>query len=199
MNPALLRKLAWLLCSLPLVYLVVQAARVQLGANPVETLEHETGSWALILFLCSLAITPVRRVTGRNELAPLRRTFGLFGFFYAALHFFVYLLLDRSLLWSEIVVDFTKRPYVMLGMAALVLFATLAATSPKRVVKALGAKRWKRVHQLVYLAVPLAVAHFMWTKWDKNLLERPLVYAAVVLALLAWRVWVYAKARRQVA
>lgn len=184
----LLRKAAWFVCSLPLGWLVYLTFSLNLGANPVETLEHETGAWALIFLLCCLAITPLRLLTGRNEIARLRRTFGLFAFAYAVLHVFVYLVLDRSLLVSELILDLTKRPYVMLGVAAFFALLILAATSPKRVVKKLGAANWKNIHKLVYVAATLAVAHFLWLKWDKNLLERPLVYAAVLAVLLMFRV-----------
>lgn len=188
-NPLVLRRLAWVACSVPFVVLLVNVFTVNLGANPVETVERETGSWALIFLLCSLAITPLRTVTGHNEIAMLRRTFGLFAFTYALVHFCAYLFLDRSLLFSEIVLDLTKRPYVMLGAAALTGLFVLALTSPRRVVKRMGAVRWKKVHKLVYLVAVLAVAHFLWLKWDKNLLEKPLVYAAVLCVLLGFRVF----------
>ncbi|HEX4843255.1 MAG TPA: protein-methionine-sulfoxide reductase heme-binding subunit MsrQ [Limnobacter sp.] len=191
MSPQRLKHLAWVLCALPMVWLTVQAFTLNLGANPVETLEHETGSWALVLLLCSLAVTPVRRLTGWNALAPLRRTLGLFAFSYACVHVLVYAVLDRSLLWSELVLDLTKRPYVMLGAAAFMGLLVLAVTSPKRVVKKLGAVTWKRVHMLVYAAAALAVAHFTWLKWDKNLLDRPATYAVVLAVLLTWRIWFY--------
>ncbi|WP_288106351.1 protein-methionine-sulfoxide reductase heme-binding subunit MsrQ [Limnobacter sp.] len=182
------RRLAWLLCSLPFFWLLLGAFTVNLGANPVETLEHETGSWALNFLLASLAVTPLRTLTGRHELAPLRRTLGLFGFSYAVLHFSIYLFLDRSLLWSEILKDLTKRPYVMLGMATLLTLLVLACTSPKRMVRRLGAQRWKVIHRLAYLAAPLAVGHYLWLKWDKNLLEDPMIYAAVLASLLGYRI-----------
>ncbi|HEY1059194.1 MAG TPA: protein-methionine-sulfoxide reductase heme-binding subunit MsrQ [Limnobacter sp.] len=188
-QPQVLRRMAWVLASLPLVGLVAKALAIELGANPVETLEHETGSWALILLLCSLAVTPVRHLTGWGFIAPLRRTLGLFGFAYAALHVLIYAVLDRSLLWSELLADLVKRPYVMLGMAAFVLLLVLACTSTKTMVKRLGAGRWKAVHRAVYLAVPLAVLHFTWLKLDKNLLARPLGYAAVLGVLLGLRLW----------
>ena len=182
-----LRRLAWVACSLPLLLLVYRALTLKLGGNPVEALEHELGSWALIFLLCSLSITPLRQWFKRPELAVLRRTFGLFAFSYALLHVLVYAVLDRGLLVSELLTDLSKRPYVMLGAAAFVLLALLAATSPKRVVRALGAARWKTIHLAVYVAASLAVAHFMWLKWDKNLLDRPLMYLAVLVLLLAVR------------
>ncbi|HEX4918312.1 MAG TPA: protein-methionine-sulfoxide reductase heme-binding subunit MsrQ [Limnobacter sp.] len=191
LSPQRLRHLAWALCALPMVWLTVQAFTLNLGANPVETLEHETGGWALVLLLFSLGVTPVRRLTGWNALAPLRRTLGLFAFSYACVHVLVYALLDRSLLWSELVLDLTKRPYVMLGAAAFMGLLVLAVTSPKRVVKKLGATAWRRMHMLVYAVATLAVAHFTWLKWDKNLLDRPAMYAAVLAVLLAWRIWFY--------
>lgn len=187
LDAVVLRRLVWVACSVPFFLLMYRALTLTLGGNPVEALEHELGSWALIFLLCSLSITPLRQWLKRPELAVLRRTFGLFAFSYALLHVLVYAVLDRGLLVSELLTDLSKRPYVMLGAGAFVLLTLLAATSPKRVVRALGARRWKQVHWAVYAAAGLAVAHFMWLKWDKNLLERPLMYMVVLLVLLACR------------
>lgn len=188
-SPVALRRAAWVLCSVPLALLISRALTESLGANPVETLERELGIWALIFLMCSLSVTPLRVATGRTELAPLRRTLGLAGFWYAALHVLVYAVLDRVLLWSEVLLDLTKRPYVMLGAVAFTALLVLAVTSPKAVVRRLGGARWKRVHLLAYCAAPLAATHFLWLKLDKNLWERPALYGAGVLVILAAR-WV---------
>lgn len=182
-----LRYAVHLLCLLPLAALVYGTFTLQLGANPVETLEHETGLWALILLLACLAVTPLRQLSGLGLLGPLRRTLGLWAFAYAVMHLLIYLLLDRALLLSEIVTDLTERPYIMLGAGALLLLTVLAATSPKSVVRRLGGLRWRRIHRAIYLAAPLAVLHFLWLKADKNALQEPLLYAGVLAVLLGWR------------
>lgn len=189
MNSATIRRLAWLLCSLPLVWMVWAALTSNLGGNPVETLEHETGRWALNFVVLSLAVTPIRTLLGLNAIASLRRTFGLFGFAYAFLHVLIYAVLDRGLLWSELLIDLTKRPYIILGTLAFLIALVLAATSPKFAVRKLGGLRWRRVHRLAYCLGPVAVAHFLWLKSGKNLWEQPALYAAVVAALLIWRVF----------
>lgn len=190
------RRVAWLLASGPAWAWGFWIATEQLGANPVERLEHSTGFWALVGLCISLSVTPLRKLTGWSWLGPLRRTFGLFGFAYATVHVAVYLVLDRSLWLTEIVVDLTKRPYVMLGASAWVLLSVMALTSPKWVVRRLGGPLWRRVHWAAYVATPLACAHFAWMKWDKNLLTRPAWFAAGVSLLLLMRLYWVARDRR---
>ena len=135
--------------------------------------------------LVTLAVTPLRRLTGLGWLLRFRRMLGLFAFFYAALHLAVYLVLDRELAWSEIVTDLSKRPYIMVGFAAFVLLVPLAVTSTRGWVKRLG-RRWQLLHRSVYLIAILGVLHFLWLV-KADLLE-PLIYAAVLAGLLAFRV-----------
>lgn len=170
---------------IPFALLFYGALKDTLGANPVEALTHATGEWTLRFLLLTLAVTPLRRLSGITDLLRFRRMLGLFAFFYALLHFLVYLLLDQSLLLEEIVADIVKRPYITVGFIAFVLLIPLAATSTKGMMRRLG-RRWKRLHQLVYLIVLLGVLHFLW-QVKADWLE-PAIYAAVFIALLLARV-----------
>jgi len=179
------KPLVFLLCLLPLALLAGRIAAGRLGANPVEEVLHFTGDWALRLLLVTLAVTPLRRLTGLGWLLRFRRMLGLFAFFYALLHFTVYLVLDRTLDWGEIVADLSKRPYIMVGFAAFVLLVPLAVTSTRGWVRRLG-RRWQVLHRSVYLIAILGVLHFLWlVKAD---LREPLIYAGVLAVLLAFRV-----------
>jgi sulfoxide reductase heme-binding subunit YedZ len=179
------KPLVFLLCLLPLALLGWRIAAGRLGANPVEAVLHFTGAWGLRLLLVTLAVTPLRRLTGRGWLLRFRRMLGLFAFFYVVLHVAVYLVLDRGLAWEEIVTDLAKRPYIMVGFAAFVLLVPLAVTSTRGWVRRLG-RRWQLLHRSVYLIAVLGVLHFLWlVKAD---LREPLIYAAVLAVLLAARV-----------
>ena len=157
-----------------------------LGANPVETILHHFGEWALRLMLVTLAVTPLRRLTGWNQLVRLRRMLGLYAFFYAVLHLATYVVLDRSLLLEEVLEDLTDRPYITVGFAALVLLVPLAATSTNAMVRRLGGRRWRRLHRLAYVAAIGGVVHFWWlVKAD---VREPVVYAAILAILLLLRV-----------
>lgn len=157
-----------------------------LGANPVETLQDELGTWALRLLLATLAITPLRRLLGWNRLAQFRRMLGLFAFGYAALHFLNYLWLDQFFDLAAIVEDITERPFITVGFAALLLMLPLASTSTNGWRRRLG-RRWQRLHRLVYPVAILACWHFWW-QVKKDVTE-PLVYAAILALLLGARLW----------
>ena len=171
-----------------LVPFAVIAAAVwsgDLGANPVETVLHHFGEWALRLLLVTLAITPLRRLTGWNQAVRLRRMLGLFAFFYASVHIATYVVLDRSLLVEEILDDLTERPYIMVGFAAFVLLVPLAATSTNAMIRRLGGRRWRALHRIVYAAAAGGVIHYWWlVKAD---VREPVIYAAVLLVLLVLR------------
>ncbi len=178
------KPLVFLLCLGPLMVLMGRIAGNDLGPNPVEAVVHFTGLWALRLLLVTLAVTPLRRVTGLPWLVRFRRMLGLFAFFYAVLHFTAYLVLDRTLVWDEVLKDLTERPYITLGFSALVLLVPLAVTSTRGWVRRLG-RRWQRLHRLVYGIAVLGVLHFLWlVKAD---LREPLLYAVLLAALLAAR------------
>lgn len=169
----------------PLGWLALGAARGELGANPVETITHATGDWALRFLLASLAVTPARRALGWSALAPLRRTFALLAFGYASLHFATFLALDLGFDLAALGEEVAERPYVTLGFAAFVLLVPLALTSTRSSQRRLG-RRWRTLHRAVYAAGALAVAHFLWlVKAD---LREPLAYGAVLALLLAARV-----------
>jgi methionine sulfoxide reductase heme-binding subunit len=173
-------------CLLPLALMIVDAARGQLGADPVAIALNRLGLLALITLVASLAATPARLVLGWAWPLRLRRMLGLFAFFYAFLHFTLYLAVDQGFDLSAIVKDVTERKFITVGFAAFVVLVPLAATSPLRVRRMLGPKRWQRLHRLVYLASALAALHFVWRV--KRDLTEPTVYAAVIGALLLARV-----------
>ncbi len=188
MLPRWLKPTVFVLCLLPLVQLVYLGFMAKLGVNPVEYVLRDLGEWALKFLLITLAITPLRKFTGWAWLAPLRRMLGLYAFFYAFLHLMVFfgadLSFDMSALWREVV----RRPYITVGMLSLLIMLPLAITSTDKMIKRVGGVRWRRLHQLVYAAGILGVLHFYWMKSSKNLTTEPLIYAAVLAVLLAYRV-----------
>jgi sulfoxide reductase heme-binding subunit YedZ len=155
-----------------------------LGANPIEEITHRTGEWALRFLVVTLAITPLRRLTGRNGLISHRRTFGLLAFLYATLHLSTFVVLDHYFDWQRIVADVGKRRFVTAGFAAFLCMVPLAITSTRGWIRRLG-KSWTRLHRLVYAAAILAVVHFYWLV--KSNVKEPLTYAAIVALLLASR------------
>jgi len=179
---------------LPLGRLVVQAATDRLGPDPVETLTHETGLWALRMLLLSLAVSPLRRMAGLAWLAPHRRTLGLLAWLYACLHFSTYLVFDLGLDFGELAGDVAERPYITVGFATLLILSALAGTSTRRAMRRLG-RRWQSLHRLVYVAVVGAVVHFLWSV--KADLAEPLAYGAVAAVLLLVRLYWTAGRRRR--
>ncbi len=171
---------------LPLVGVGVGAVLGKLSANPIEDITHVTGEWALRLLVVTLAITPLRRVTGWSRLAPQRRTLGLLAFAYAVLHMLTWAVLDQGLHWPSIQEDLSKRPFVWLGATGLLAMLPLAITSTRAWMRRLGA-RWRVLHRLVWVAAVAAVAHYYWlVKAD---VVQPLVFAGLVVVLLAARFW----------
>lgn len=184
MSAKCVRAVARVACALPALGIGVEAARGALGANPIETLTHATGEWALRFLLASLAVTPFRRALGWSAIAPWRRTFGLASFAYASAHVAIWCALDLGLDVAAMLEDVGERPYVTAGALAFLCLLVLAATSPRAVVRRLG-RRWGTVHRLVYLAAPLALIHFAWgAKAD---LAAPLAWGVVLVGLLALR------------
>lgn len=179
----------------PLIFAVLLAPLAQLAygywadnltANPIEYITRFTGSWALLILLASLAITPLRKLTGWNELVKVRRMLGLFAFFYAALHFATYMVLDLYFDFAAIAKDIWKRPYITVGFSALLMMIPLAVTSTAAMIRRLG-KRWQQLHYLVYAIATLGVLHFYWlVKAD---IRRPVQYGAMLALLLGFRVW----------
>jgi len=183
------KPLVFAMALAPLAWLVWGAFADTLGANPAETLIRSTGDWTLRLLCLTLAVTPLRQWTGWHALARLRRLLGLFTFFYGLLHFLAFAWLDMGLDLTAIVADIAKRPFILVGSAALLLMLPLALTSFNRAIKALGAPRWQALHRAVYAVAVLAVLHFFWMRTGKNDLAEVGVYAAVIGSLLGWRVW----------
>ena len=175
----------------PFTALVVAGFTGGLGANPVEAITHTTGEWTLRLLLATLAITPLRHLTGRVWLTRLRRMLGLFAFFYLMLHFATYALLDASLDLAYIVEDVADHLYITAGFTAFLMLVPLAATSTNAMVRRLGPLWWRRLHRLVYAAGICGVVHYLWlVKAD---LREPLVYAGILTVLLAARLPVVVK------
>ncbi|WP_157263492.1 protein-methionine-sulfoxide reductase heme-binding subunit MsrQ [Azohydromonas aeria] len=182
------------LLLLPLAYLVWAAATDSLGANPAEALIRSSGDWTLRLLCVTLAVTPLRVLLNQPALARFRRMLGVATFGYALLHFACYAVLDQGLDVQVILQDIAKRPFILVGTAALILMTPLALTSFNRAIKALGGARWQRLHKAVYAVALLALLHFFWMKAGKNDFGEWSIYAAVIAALLGWRVW---QARRR--
>ena len=179
----------FILCLLPLAWLVYGAIASQLGANPAETLIRRSGDWTLRALLLTLAITPLRQWTGLHALARFRRMLGLFTLFYGSLHFACYSWLDQGWEWDTIAHDIAKRPFILVGFSAWLLMWPLAATSFNRAIKALGAARWQALHRLVYATTLLALLHFFWMRAAKHDFAQWSVYAAITAVLLGWRLW----------
>jgi len=175
------------LCLLPLTWLVWGAIANQLGANPAETLIRSLGDWTLRGLCLTLAITPLRVISGQPALARFRRMLGLFSFVYACLHLLAYGWLDMGLELGDIAHDIAKRPFILMGFSAWLLLVPLAATSFNRAIKALGARRWQALHKLAYLIALIGLAHFIWMRAGKNNFAEPAVYGLVLALLLGWR------------
>jgi sulfoxide reductase heme-binding subunit YedZ len=180
-----LKAVTWGASLAPLAALGWWIVTDDLTANPVSFITNHLGDWTFRILLAALAVTPLRVLTGWGWPATLRRLLGLFAFFYAALHFSVWIFVDHLFTWGQMLQDIVKRPYITVGMLALVLMVPLAVTSTAGMVKRLGARRWKRLHRLVYAVGVLAALHFLWLA--KVGRTDQYVYAALVALLLGIR------------
>ena len=185
LKSAYAKPVAHLLSLLPLAFLLWAALNNGLGTNPVERLTHETGEWTLRFLLITLSMTPLRQWTGQASLIRFRRLLGLYTIFYLSCHFMIWFIADHSLDVTAMVEDIIKRPYITLGFSALLLMLPLAITSNQAMIRRLG-KKWKSLHQLVYLILLLGVLHFMWLV-KADYLE-PTIYAIIAVVLLLHRV-----------
>jgi methionine sulfoxide reductase heme-binding subunit len=174
---------------LPFVFLVLGIFQETLGPNPAEYLIRSTGELTLRMLCITLLITPLRVQLTLPELARFRRGLGLLTFFYAFMHALCYSLLDMELVWNDILNDIVKRPFILVGTLSFLLLSMLAATSFNRAVKAMGAKRWRKLHQVVYVIAGLAILHFFWMRSGKKNYEEVMVYGAILGLLLGWRIW----------
>ena len=193
MNKLLLHPAAkpvlFVLACWPLAHLLWGALANTLGANPAEALIRGTGDWLLRGLCLTLAITPLREMTGWSALLRLRRMLGLFAFFYGLLHFLAYAWLDMGLDPTAIVRDLGKRPFALIGFLAFVLLLPLALTSTDRAMRALGGRRWQRLHRLVYLIAPLGLLHLAWMRASKGRLAEIAPEVLALLLLLGLRWW----------
>lgn len=169
----------------PLGWLVLKAFQNDLGANPVEFVTHATGDTALILLLCSLAITPLRKVAQLPDLIRFRRMLGLFAFFYASLHLLTFLGLDHHFNWPEVLPDVYKRPFVTAGFTAWLLMVPLALTSTAWSIRKMGGKKWQALHRLVYFSAIAGVVHYWWLV--KKDITDPAIYAVILALLIGYR------------
>ncbi len=190
----LIKPAVFLLCLVPMTLLIHAAFTNQLSANPREDIRDTTGIWTLRFLMITLAITPVRRITGWHSLVRFRRMMGLFAFFHASLHFITYVWLDQSFDFNEMVKDLTKNPFIIGGYFSLILMIPLAVTSTKKWIARLGGRRWQLVHRLVYFSAAAGVFHYYWrVKLD---IQRPVAYGALLTVLLSIRGWYALQGRR---
>ena len=190
----------WLACLTPLAFLIYDGFTDNLTANPIEKITNTTGIWTLRLIVATIAITPLRWLTGINQLVNYRRLVGLFAFFYASIHFTIYVVttffiggfsnFDASGLWADLV----KRPYITAGFTAFVLMIPLAITSTAGWIRRMGGKKWNLLHRLIYITALAACLHYFWkVKLDTTF---PVYYAIGVAVLLGFRAWRHFAKRR---
>ena len=175
----------FLACLVPLARLGWKAYMGLLGANPIEVITHSTGDWTLLFLLITLAVTPLRRLSGQPWLIRYRRMFGLFAFFYVTLHFLTYIWLDKFFNVQDMLADIAKRKFITVGFTGFVLLIPLALTSTSGWIRRLGGKRWQALHRLIYAAAICGVIHYLWlVKAD---IRKPLQYGTVLAVLLGYR------------
>ncbi|MBC3883979.1 protein-methionine-sulfoxide reductase heme-binding subunit MsrQ [Undibacterium griseum] len=185
---ARIKQILFVCALIPFLRLLGFALTDRLGANPLEFISRNTGDWTLYFLSITLAITPLRRLLHVGWIVQLRRMLGLFGFFYASLHFLTFLWFDHFFDLEEMWKDVLKRPFITVGFAAFVCLLPLALTSTNRMMKRLG-RHWQRVHRLIYGILPLGVLHYYWMKAGKHDLSQPLLFALLIAVLLSLRLW----------
>lgn len=183
-----LKVLVFMAALIPLGRLVVLGMLDQLSANPIEFITRSTGLWTLIFLCITLAVTPVRRLSGWSDIARMRRMLGLFAFFYGTLHFLTYVWFDQWFDVAAMAHDIVRRPFITVGFTAFVLMIPLAVTSPMAMMRRLG-RRWQTLHRLIYPIAVLAVLHFWWMRAGKHNFEAPAIYGAIITILLGLRLW----------
>lgn len=184
----------WALCLMPLAWIIWRIVHQDLTPNPAEFLNRYLGGWALRMLLIAMAVTPLKIISGWKQVMRFRRLLGLFAFFYVTLHVSSYVVADQFFDWLAIWKDIIKRTYITLGMVALVILASLAATSTSGMIKRLGGKKWLRLHQGVYIAAICAAIHFIMMR--KGFQIEPLIYAGILGTLLSIRLVPWVKRRR---
>ena len=195
---AALKASLFVLALLPFARLVYMTLTQQF-VEPLEHITRGTGDWVLYFLCITLAVTPLRRLTGWNWLVKLRRMVGLFAFFYAFLHFTTFLWFDHFFDVEAMLKDVAKRPFILVGFIAFVLLIPLTVTSTNGMIRRLGGKRWQWLHRLIYVIAPLALLHFWWMKAGKHNFTQPIIFIAIIGSLLLMRVyWARNKAVAQV-
>ncbi|OQK15907.1 sulfoxide reductase heme-binding subunit YedZ [Methyloprofundus sedimenti] len=192
---AWIKMTVFVLSLAPFLLLVNDTLQNQLGANPIETLHFTLGDWALRFLCIGLALTPLKKLLHQSWPIRFRRMLGLFAYFYACLHFLVYIALDLSFSWENFIDEVPQSPYILVGLFTFILLTPLALTSTKAMQKRL-AKRWIQLHKLVYLAAISAVIHYLWLV--KSDLSEPLFYAAIISILLGFHLLIYFKKKFQI-
>lgn len=196
------KPILFVICLLPFAWLAWNVLQAQmgnanvLGANPAEYLIRATGDWTLRFICIVLAVTPLRVISNTPTLVRFRRMLGLFAYFYVVVHLLSYSGFDMGFDVADIAKDIAKRPFILVGFAAFVLLTPLAATSFNAAIKAMGAKRWQTLHKLVYVIAGLGLLHFFWMRSGKNNFAEVFVYAAIIAALLGWRVVQYIRKKK---
>ena len=186
MSSRAVKPVVFLLCLGPLTFLIWWAFSGQLSANPLDDIADQTGRWTLKFLFLTLAISPLRQITGWNSLIRFRRMLGLFAFFYSILHLMTYIVFVQFFNFPEILKDIAKRPFITAGMTAFVLMIPLAITSTKKWIVRIGGKRWQQLHRLIYVSAVAGVVHFFWlVKLD---IRWPVVYATILAVLLGFRI-----------
>ena len=190
MHPAV-KPTLFLLCLLPILWLIYRVATNGAGANPQEYLIRATGDWTLRFVCIVLAVTPLRAISNTPQLARFRRMLGLFVYFYVVVHLLSYSWFDMGFNVADIAKDIAKRPFILVGFLSFLFLTPLAATSFNAAIKAMGAKRWQLLHKLVYVVAGLGLLHFFWMRAGKNDFAEVFVYAAIIAVLLGWRLRQY--------
>ena len=190
MHPAA-KLVVFVCCLLPIIGLIYRVATNGAGANPQEYLIRATGDWTLRFICIVLAVTPLRTISNTPPLARFRRMLGVFVYFYVVIHLLSYSWFDMGFDVADIAKDIAKRPFILVGFLAFLLLTPLAATSFNAAIKTLGAKRWQRLHKLVYVIAGLGLLHFFWMRSGKNDFAEVFVYAAIIALLLGWRIRQY--------
>ena len=182
------KPLIFLACLVPFALVVGDAFEItgRLGANPIEEIMDRFGNWSLRFIMITLAVTPLRRIAGWNWPQRFRRMLGLFTFFYVLMHFLTWLILDQGILMSAIVEDIAKRPFITIGMTALLLLTALAVTSPLTIRRRMG-RSWQKLHNMVYLIAILGIWPYWWQV--KKDVSEPLIYVTILIILLGLRLW----------
>ena len=191
------KPIIFLLCLAPAILVVTDTLGISgsLGANPIEEILDRFGNWGLRFIMITLAITPLRRISGWNWLSRFRRMMGLFTFFYVLMHFTTWIVLDRDLMLSEVIDDIVKRPFILIGFSALLILTALAATSLTAIRRRMG-RNWQTLHNAVYVVGILGVWHYWW-QVKKDITE-PLIYAVILATLLGARIiWRLVRNRRR--